>query len=90
MTPKFKIGEIVFLRPSHTQRPLGSVYVIIKRLPEYHGEFEYRFRNSYELHECIVRENVRIPAIVTTRSDGSRPPVPIDRGQFGGTVRCIF
>lgn len=33
---------------------------------------------------------VRIPAIVTTRSDGSRPPVPIDRGQSDGAVRCIF
>jgi Family of unknown function (DUF6151) len=33
---------------------------------------------------------VRIPAIVTTRSDGSRPPVPIDRDQFDGAVRCIF
>ena len=34
--------------------------------------------------------DVRIPAIVTTRSDGSRPPVPIDRDQFDGAVRCIF
>ncbi|MFZ3354441.1 MAG: hypothetical protein WA268_26635, partial [Xanthobacteraceae bacterium] len=33
---------------------------------------------------------VRIPAIVTTRSDGSRPPVPIDRGQSDGAVRCIL
>jgi transposase len=33
---------------------------------------------------------LRIPAIVTTRSDGSRPPVPIDRGQSDGAVRCIF
>ncbi len=33
---------------------------------------------------------VRIPAIVTIRSDGSRPPVPIDRDQFDGAVRCIF
>jgi hypothetical protein len=33
---------------------------------------------------------VRIPAIVTTCSDGSRPPVPIDRDQFDGAVRCIF
>ena len=33
---------------------------------------------------------LRIPAIVTTRSDGSRPPVPIDRDQFDGAVRCIF
>jgi hypothetical protein len=29
---------------------------------------------------------VRIPAIVTTRSDGSRPPVPIDRDQFDGPL----
>ena len=34
--------------------------------------------------------NVRIPTIVTTRSDASRPPVPIDRDQCDGTVRCIF
>lgn len=33
---------------------------------------------------------VRIPAIVTTGSDGLRPPVPIDRDQFDGAVRCIF
>jgi hypothetical protein len=26
---------------------------------------------------------VRIPAIATTRSDGSRPPIPIDRDQCG-------
>jgi hypothetical protein len=29
---------------------------------------------------------LRIPAIVTTRSDGSRPPVPIDRDQFDGPL----
>jgi len=33
---------------------------------------------------------VRIPAIVTTNSDGSRPFVPIDRDQCKGAVRCIF
>jgi hypothetical protein len=27
------------------------------RLAGYHGEFEYRVRNSYELRECVVREN---------------------------------
>ena len=35
-------------------------------------------------------EEVRIPAIVTTNSDGSRPFVPIDRDQCKGAVRCIF
>jgi hypothetical protein len=33
---------------------------------------------------------LRIPTIVTTRSDASRPPVPIDRDQCEGAVRCIF
>ena len=32
---------------------------------------------------------MRIPTIVTTHSDGSRPPVPIDRDQCDGAVRCI-
>jgi len=32
---------------------------------------------------------LRIPTIVTTRSDGSRPPVPIDRDQCDGAVRYI-
>ena len=35
------------------------------------------------------RTDVRIPTIVTTRSDASRPPVPIDRDQSDGAVRCI-
>jgi hypothetical protein len=56
MTRKFKIGEIVFLRPSLSQNAPAGAYVVIKRLPEYHGEFEYQVRNSYELHE-LVREN---------------------------------
>jgi hypothetical protein len=37
---------------------------------------------------------VRIPTIVTTRTDGSRPVVPIDRDHCGaedeGAVRCIW
>jgi hypothetical protein len=42
-------------------------------------------------HAAIKKHpDLRIPAIVTTHSDGSRPPVPIDRDQFDGAVRCIF
>jgi len=37
---------------------------------------------------------VRIPAIATTHSDGSRPAIPIDRDQWArmreGAVGCIF
>ena len=42
------------------------------------------------IHRGHTVLSLRIPAIVTTCSDGSRPPVPIDRGQFDGPVRCIF
>ena len=57
MTHRFMLGETVFLRPSLSQHAPAGAYVVIKRLPQYYGEFEYRVRNSYELHECVVREN---------------------------------
>ena len=41
MTHKFKIGEIVFLRPSVNQGSAGGAYIILQRLPQYYGEFEY-------------------------------------------------
>ena len=56
MTHRFKIGETVFLKPSLSQQAQAGAYVVIKRLPQYYGEFEYRVRNSYELHERVVRE----------------------------------
>jgi len=41
------------------------------------------------LANLYLARRMRIPTIVTTRSDGSRPPVPIDRDQCDGAVRCI-
>ena len=38
-----------------------------------------------ELHR---RDVMRIPVIAPTRSDASRPPVPTDRDQCEGAVRC--
>jgi hypothetical protein len=53
-THKFKIGESVFVRgPSAPATP----FVIIKRMPERDGEFEYRVRSSYEPCERVVRES---------------------------------
>jgi hypothetical protein len=53
-THKFKIGESVFVRdPSAPATP----FVIIKRMPERDGEFEYRVRSSYEPYERVVRES---------------------------------
>ena len=58
--------------------------------PEEHWR-RIRTNNPLEriLREIRRRTRVRIPTIVTTRSDGSRPPVPIDRDQCDGAVRCI-
>jgi len=42
-----------------------------------------------DMEEMSYVFDLRIPTIVTTRSDGSRPPVPIDRDQCDGAVRCI-
>lgn len=45
--------------------------------------------NQHATELISLGPDVRIPTIVTTRSDGSRPPVPIDRDQCDGAVRCI-
>jgi hypothetical protein len=51
-THKFKIGQLVYLRPSAARNVPGGQYVITKRLPEHDGEFEYQ-----EPHERIARES---------------------------------
>ena len=49
---------------------------------------ERRLCQEVALH--LAYRWLRIPTIVTTRSDASRPPVPIDRDQCDvGAVRCI-
>jgi hypothetical protein len=62
MAHKYKIGEIVLLRPSLAQNIPGGTYIVIKRIPEYHGKFAYQVRNSYEPHERVVGENELIKA----------------------------
>ena len=53
-THKFKIGESVFV---NDVRAPPTPFVVIKRMPERGGEFEYRVRSSYEPHERVVRES---------------------------------
>ena len=56
-THKFKIGESVFV---NDVRAPAIPFIIIKRMPERDGEFEYRVRSSYESHErvCGPRESI--------------------------------
>ena len=42
MTHRYKIGELVFVKHAHNRDVPGGAYIVIKRLPEYRGEFEYR------------------------------------------------
>ncbi|UQR61703.1 ATP-dependent Clp protease adaptor ClpS [Bradyrhizobium sp. C-145] len=49
--------------------------------PQYH---------EIDIGEATPIKCLRIPTIATTRYDGLRPPIPIDRDQRDGAVRCIF
>jgi hypothetical protein len=52
---KFKIGQRLFLLRA-LNAPAGA-YVIIKRLPKHHGEFEYQIKSVAEPHERVARES---------------------------------
>ncbi len=55
-TPKFKIGQTVFLRPSRGLNVAGGAYIVTRQLPERGGEFEYRVKSVKEPHERVVQE----------------------------------
>jgi hypothetical protein len=45
---KFKIGEIVALRPAISRNLPGGAYEVIGQLPETGGEHEYRIKSANE------------------------------------------
>jgi hypothetical protein len=53
---KFKVGQIVTIRPALSRNVPGGVYIVTKQLPEHHGEFEYRIKGVEEVHERVARE----------------------------------
>ncbi len=55
-THKFQIGQTVFLIPSFGLNIPGGAYIIIKKLPERDGEFQYQVKSAREPHERVVRE----------------------------------
>ena len=55
---KFRIGQKVKLATSIMNRSaIGSIYIVTKRLPERHGEFEYHIKSESEPHERVARES---------------------------------
>ena len=54
---KFKIGEIVTIRPALSRNVPGGVYEVTKQLPHNGREFEYRIKSVNELHERVAGES---------------------------------
>jgi hypothetical protein len=53
---KFKIGDIVTVRPSISRNVPGGVYEVVKQLPG-SGEPEYRIKSANEAHQRVARES---------------------------------
>jgi hypothetical protein len=56
-THKFRIGQTVYMKPSFHRNVPGGAYIIVRRMPERDGEFEYRVRSTSEPHERVLSEN---------------------------------
>jgi len=54
---KFRVGQIVTIKPALSRNVPGGVYTVTKQLPENRGEFEYRIKSMDEVHERIARES---------------------------------
>ncbi len=53
---KFKVGELVELKPAVSRNVPGGVYEIVKIRPR-DGEYEYRIKSPHEPHERVARES---------------------------------
>jgi hypothetical protein len=54
---KYRIGQLVELKPAVNRNIPGGTFEITKRLPENHGEYEYRIKSMNEPHERVARES---------------------------------
>ena len=58
---KFKIGDIVAIRPAISRFVPSGVFEVIKWLPG-NGERQYRIKSANEPHERVARESELIKA----------------------------
>ena len=61
MPHKFKVGDIVAIRPTFGRHEFGDVYEVVKQLPGV-NEPEYRIKSANEPHERVARESELIKA----------------------------
>ena len=57
MPHKFILGQGVGYIPPRGQYAPPGLYVVITKLPERGGEFEYRIKHMNEVHERTARES---------------------------------
>jgi hypothetical protein len=53
---KFKVGDIVALKPAISRNVPGGIFEVVRQLPS-DGECEYRIKSASELHVRVVRES---------------------------------
>ena len=54
---KFKVGEIVSMKPAFSRNVPGGTYEVIRQLPrDDDREFRYRIKSANEPHERVARE----------------------------------
>jgi hypothetical protein len=58
MPHKFKVGEIVSLRPAISRNIPGGIFEVLKQLPPpASDDTEYRIKSANEPHERVARES---------------------------------
>ena len=57
MPPKFRVGDVITLKPSVVRNVPGGIYEVIKVLPDHNGEREYRIKSANEPHERVALES---------------------------------
>jgi hypothetical protein len=57
MPHKFILGQTVAYTPPRGHYAPPGIYVVIAKLSERDGEFEYYIKHTSELHERIARES---------------------------------
>jgi len=75
MPHKFKVGDIVTIKPSVSRNVPGGVYEVIKVLPDPDGEREYRIKSANEPHERVARESELCRLLTCGDQSGRTSPI---------------
>lgn len=57
MPHRFVVGQTVRFTPGAHERSWGGLYQVEARLPEEHGDRQYRIRSMKDEHRRVVRES---------------------------------